>query len=56
MSDIVFGTETAKQFEPFQRGIRRRHVRQVDRRQPVIEMPTGAHVEVVFLDGTFIRN
>ena len=31
-------------------------IERAEQYQPVIEMPTGAHVEVVFLDGTFIRN
>lgn len=31
-------------------------IERAEQYQPVIEMPTGADVEVVFLDGTFIRN
>jgi conjugal transfer pilus assembly protein TraB len=31
-------------------------IERAEQYQPVIEMPTGAAVEVVFLDGTFIRN
>lgn len=31
-------------------------IERAEQYQPVIEMPTGAEVEVVFLDGTFIRN
>jgi conjugal transfer pilus assembly protein TraB len=31
-------------------------IERAEQYQPVIEMPTGASVEVVFLDGTFIRN
>ncbi|MCW1432142.1 TrbI/VirB10 family protein [Novosphingobium sp. JCM 18896] len=31
-------------------------IERAEQYQPVIEMPTGANVEVVFLDGTFIRN
>ncbi|MBA4228719.1 MAG: conjugal transfer protein TraB [Hyphomonas sp.] len=31
-------------------------IERAEQYQPVVEMPTGAAVEVVFLDGTFIRN
>ena len=31
-------------------------IERAEQYQPVVEMPTGASVEVVFLDGTFIRN
>jgi conjugal transfer pilus assembly protein TraB len=31
-------------------------IERAEQYQPVIEMPTGAAVEVVFLDGTFVRN
>lgn len=31
-------------------------IERAEQYQPVVEMPTGAQVEVVFLDGTFIRN
>ena len=31
-------------------------IERAEQYQPVIEMPTGANVEVVFLDGAFIRN
>lgn len=31
-------------------------IERAEQYQPVIEMPTGAEVEVVFLDGTFVRN
>lgn len=31
-------------------------IERAEQYQPVVEMPTGAEVEVVFLDGTFIRN
>ena len=31
-------------------------IERAEQYQPVIEMPTGAAVEVVFLDGSFIRN
>jgi len=31
-------------------------IERAEQYQPVVEMPTGARVEVVFLDGTFIRN
>lgn len=31
-------------------------IERAEQYQPVIEMPTGADVEVVFLEGTFIRN
>lgn len=31
-------------------------IERAEQYQPVIEMPTGANVEVVFLDGTFVRN
>ncbi|HUD94864.1 TraB/VirB10 family protein [Sphingobium sp.] len=31
-------------------------IERAEQYQPVIEMPTGADVELVFLDGTFIRN
>lgn len=31
-------------------------IERAEQYQPVIEMPTGAQVEVVFLDGTFVRN
>ncbi|GGD82198.1 TrbI/VirB10 family protein [Croceicoccus mobilis] len=31
-------------------------IERAEQYQPVVEMPTGANVEVVFLDGTFIRN
>lgn len=31
-------------------------IERAEQYQPVVEMPTGAAVEIVFLDGTFIRN
>lgn len=31
-------------------------IERAEQYQPVVEMPTGARVEVVFLDGTFVRN
>jgi conjugal transfer pilus assembly protein TraB len=31
-------------------------IERAEQYQPVVEMPTGLDVEVVFLDGVFIRN
>ena len=31
-------------------------IERAEQYQPVVEMPTGARVEVIFLDGTFVRN
>ena len=31
-------------------------IEKAEQYQPVIEMPTGVEVEIVFLDGAFIRN
>jgi len=31
-------------------------IERAEQYQPVIEMPTGVEVEIVFLDGAFIRN
>ena len=31
-------------------------IERAEQYQPVIEMPTGIDVEIVFLDGVFIRN
>jgi conjugal transfer pilus assembly protein TraB len=31
-------------------------IERAEQYQPVVEMPTGIRVEVVFLEGTFIRN
>ena len=31
-------------------------IERAEQYQPVIEMPTGVEVEIVFLDGAFVRN
>jgi conjugal transfer pilus assembly protein TraB len=31
-------------------------IERAEQYQPVIEMPTGIDVEIVFLDGAFVRN
>jgi len=31
-------------------------IERAEQYQPVVEMPTGIEVEIVFLDGVFVRN